>query len=109
MNHNLHLWLIRGKKLVAATTGNVQKGYTSATADTTWISWDDFRLVRGIAESGSLVGAAAALNLNHSTVFRRLGATARPGAVLATNTSYLDIDPIAAASGRAGDVIGLHN
>jgi len=38
------------------------------------ISWDDFRLVRGIAESGSLVGAAAALNLNHSTVFRRLGA-----------------------------------
>jgi len=38
------------------------------------ISWDDFRLVRGIAESGSLVGAAAALNLNHSTLFRRLGA-----------------------------------
>ena len=38
------------------------------------ISWDDFRLVRGIAESGSLVGAATALNLNHSTVFRRLGA-----------------------------------
>ncbi|MDI9849055.1 LysR family transcriptional regulator [Rhodoblastus sp. 17X3] len=38
------------------------------------ISWDDFRLVRGIAESGSLVGAAASLNLNHSTVFRRLGA-----------------------------------
>jgi DNA-binding transcriptional LysR family regulator len=38
------------------------------------ISWDDFRLVRGIAESGSLVGAAATLNLNHSTVFRRLGA-----------------------------------
>ena len=37
------------------------------------ISWDDFRLVRGIAESGSLVGAASALNLNHSTVFRRLG------------------------------------
>jgi 3-hydroxyacyl-CoA dehydrogenase len=41
-------------------------------------------------------------------VFRRLGATAKPGAVLATNTSYLDIDPIAAASARAGDVIGLH-
>ncbi|MCC6775899.1 MAG: enoyl-CoA hydratase/isomerase family protein [Hyphomicrobiales bacterium] len=41
-------------------------------------------------------------------VFRRLGATAKAGAVLATNTSYLDIDPIAAAGGRAGDVIGLH-
>ena len=41
-------------------------------------------------------------------VFRRLGATAKPGAVLATNTSYLDIAPIAAASGRGADVIGLH-
>ena len=41
-------------------------------------------------------------------VFRRLGAVAKPGAVLATNTSYLDVDPIASASGRAMDVIGLH-
>jgi 3-hydroxyacyl-CoA dehydrogenase len=41
-------------------------------------------------------------------VFARLGALARPGAVLATNTSYLDVDAIAAASGRAGDVLGLH-
>ena len=41
-------------------------------------------------------------------VFRRLGATAKPGAVLATNTSYLDIDPIAEASGHPSDVIGLH-
>ena len=41
-------------------------------------------------------------------VFRRLGGVAKPGAVLATNTSYLDIEPIAEASGRPGDVIGLH-
>lgn len=41
-------------------------------------------------------------------VFRRLGAVAKPGAVLATNTSYLDVDQIAAVSGRAHDVIGLH-
>ncbi|MDB5568951.1 MAG: lysR [Hyphomicrobiales bacterium] len=37
-------------------------------------SWDDFRLVKAIADSKSLVGAAEALSLNHSTVFRRLGA-----------------------------------
>ncbi len=42
-------------------------------------------------------------------VFAELAEVARPGAVLATNTSYLDIDAIAAAAGeRAGDVIGLH-
>lgn len=37
-------------------------------------SWDDFRLVKAIADSRSLVGAADALSLNHSTIFRRLGA-----------------------------------
>ena len=37
-------------------------------------SWDDFRLVKAIADHQSLGGAAEALGLNHSTVFRRLGA-----------------------------------
>ncbi|MGY0194381.1 3-hydroxyacyl-CoA dehydrogenase NAD-binding domain-containing protein [Leptothrix sp. BB-4] len=41
-------------------------------------------------------------------VFRRLDAVARPGAVLATNTSYLDIDTIAAVTSRPQDVLGLH-
>lgn len=38
------------------------------------ISWDDFRLVKAISDTRSLVGAAEILGLNHSTVFRRLGA-----------------------------------
>lgn len=41
-------------------------------------------------------------------VFARLDAVARPGAVLATNTSYLDVDEIAAVTSRPGDVLGLH-
>ncbi|MFM9974086.1 MAG: LysR family transcriptional regulator [Beijerinckiaceae bacterium] len=36
------------------------------------ISWDEFRLVKAIADSGSLAGAGDVLGLNHSTVFRRL-------------------------------------
>ncbi len=41
-------------------------------------------------------------------LFAELGAVAKPGAILASNTSYLDIDALAAASGRAPDVLGLH-
>ncbi|MGO4574016.1 LysR family transcriptional regulator [Microvirga sp. 2TAF3] len=35
--------------------------------------WDDFRLVKVIAEANGLAGAADRLGVNHSTVFRRLG------------------------------------
>ena len=41
-------------------------------------------------------------------VFRKLDAVAKPGAILATNTSTLDIDAIAAVTKRPQDVIGLH-
>lgn len=41
-------------------------------------------------------------------VFAELDRVMKAGAVLATNTSALDLDEIAAVTGRAGDVIGLH-
>lgn len=41
-------------------------------------------------------------------VFTQLDAAMKPGAVLATNTSYLDVNEIAAATSRPADVIGLH-
>lgn len=37
------------------------------------LAWDDFRLVKAIAEVRSLPAAASLLGVNHSTVFRRLG------------------------------------
>jgi len=42
------------------------------------------------------------------SVFRELDRHVRPGAILATNTSTLDVDEIAAVTGRPQDVIGLH-
>ena len=42
-------------------------------ADPQTVAWDDFKLVRLIAEAKGLAGAAERLGINHSTAFRRLG------------------------------------
>lgn len=41
-------------------------------------------------------------------VFAQLGALTKPGAILASNTSFLDIEALARASGRPADVCGMH-
>jgi 3-hydroxyacyl-CoA dehydrogenase len=41
-------------------------------------------------------------------IFGRLDKIMKPGAILASNTSYLDIDEIAASTSRPQDVVGLH-
>jgi 3-hydroxyacyl-CoA dehydrogenase len=41
-------------------------------------------------------------------IFGKLDRVAKPGAILASNTSYLDIDEIAASTNRPGDVLGMH-
>jgi 3-hydroxyacyl-CoA dehydrogenase len=41
-------------------------------------------------------------------VFGRLDRVVKPGAILATNTSTLDVNRIAAAMGRPADVVGTH-
>ena len=41
-------------------------------------------------------------------IFGRLDKIAKPGAILASNTSYLNIDEIAASTSRPEDVVGLH-
>jgi len=42
------------------------------------------------------------------SIFGKLDGIAKPGAILATNTSYQDVDVIAAATKRPADVLGLH-
>jgi 3-hydroxyacyl-CoA dehydrogenase len=41
-------------------------------------------------------------------VFGKLDAICKPGAILASNTSYLNVDEIAASTARPQDVLGMH-
>ena len=41
-------------------------------------------------------------------IFSKLDGIAKPGAILASNTSYLDVNAIAAVTNRPQDVLGLH-
>jgi len=41
-------------------------------------------------------------------IFAKLDGIVKPGAILASNTSYLDINEIASVTTRPGDVVGMH-
>jgi 3-hydroxyacyl-CoA dehydrogenase len=41
-------------------------------------------------------------------IFGKLDTIAKPGAILASNTSYLNVDEIAASTSRPQDVLGMH-
>ncbi|MGH8484671.1 MAG: 3-hydroxyacyl-CoA dehydrogenase NAD-binding domain-containing protein, partial [Pseudomonas sp.] len=47
------------------------------------------------------------IGLKHE-IFKTLDLVCKPGAILASNTSYLDIDNIASATRRPQDVVGMH-
>ena len=42
------------------------------------------------------------------SIFKKLDGVCKSGAILATNTSYQDVDAIAAATSRPEDVVGMH-
>jgi 3-hydroxyacyl-CoA dehydrogenase len=66
------------------------------------LSYDDLRDADVIIEA-----VFESMDLKRS-IFAMLDRVAKPGAVLATNTSTLDIEQIAAATQRPADVIGMH-
>jgi 3-hydroxyacyl-CoA dehydrogenase len=61
-----------------------------------------------IAEADIVIEAVFEDMAVKEKVFRQLDATMKRGAILATNTSTLDVDRIAAFTGRPEDVVGTH-
>ena len=66
-------------------------------------SWAD-----GVARADLVIEAVVEDLAIKQQVFRELDRVAPPDAILATNTSTLDIDAIAAATSRPSSVLGLH-
>jgi 3-hydroxyacyl-CoA dehydrogenase len=61
-----------------------------------------------VAEADLVIEAVFELMEVKQDIFRKLDQQARPDAILATNTSYLDINEIASVTSRPQQVIGLH-
>jgi 3-hydroxyacyl-CoA dehydrogenase len=64
--------------------------------------------IEGVAEADLVIEAVFEDMDAKKEVFAQLGTSARADAVLATNTSYLDVDAIAASAGRPERVLGMH-
>ena len=60
------------------------------------------------AEADIVIEAAFEEMAVKQQIFGELDRLAKPGAILASNTSYLDIPTIAAATKRPADVLGMH-
>ncbi len=102
--------LDRGLAVIGATYDSMVKRGRLTAADKD----RRMRLIRGTLDYSELAPADVlieavfeSLDLKRK-IFNALDEVARPGAVLATNTSTLDVTEIAAATRRPQDVIGLH-
>ncbi len=98
-------------------TGTIRKNY-EATAAKGRMTGDQVAGAMGLLDPTLDFSALATCDLIIEAVFEtmeikkeifaKLDKVAKPGAILASNTSYLNIDEIAACTSRPEDVVGLH-
>ena len=89
--------------------GLIAKGRLSAEAKTaTMCRFSASLAYASLAQVDLVIEAVFEELAVKQAVFAELDQVCKPGAILATNTSYLDIDAIAASISRPADVIGLH-
>jgi 3-hydroxyacyl-CoA dehydrogenase len=102
--------LTRGLSIVEKNyAGSVQRGKLSEEQATACRA-----RIRGVTDYAALEHADLVIEAVFEDpqlkkeIFAKLDAVCKRGAILATNTSYQDVDAIAAATKRPEDVIGMH-
>jgi 3-hydroxyacyl-CoA dehydrogenase len=102
--------LDRGMGVVAKNYGiSVSRGsITQQKMDTSLALITPSTEYADLAQADIVIEAALERMDVKKQIFAHLDKIMKPGAVLATNTSYLSIDEIASATGRPGDVVGCH-
>ena len=87
----------------------VEKGRLSPEArEEEWARIEGATQYEGLSPADMVIEAAFEDEAVKAGIFGELDRVLRPGAIIATNTSYLDINRLAAATSRPDDVIGLH-
>ncbi|MEM6758693.1 MAG: 3-hydroxyacyl-CoA dehydrogenase NAD-binding domain-containing protein [Pseudomonadota bacterium] len=97
-------------RIAANLSGALKRGKISADAHDAMLS-DALTIVTDYAELAAVDLVIEAVFEDMAVkkqVFAQLDAVCKPGCVLASNTSYLNIDEIAATTSRPADVLGLH-
>jgi 3-hydroxyacyl-CoA dehydrogenase len=97
--------------------GIIHKNYDATAARSgapaDWVS-ERLNFIKGAVGMAEVKDADLVIEAVYETmavkldVFKKLDQSAKPGAVLATNTSFLDVNKIGAATKRPQDVVGLH-
>jgi 3-hydroxyacyl-CoA dehydrogenase len=87
---------VKSGKMAAEKASTIQKNFTSST------QWSDIALADLVIEA-----VFEDMEVKH-VVFQKIEEYAHPEALLASNTSYLDIDAIAAKTKNPSRIFGLH-
>ncbi len=102
--------LDRGLGVIAKNYENsAAKGRFSAEQVEQWMGQLSGSLSQDDLADCDLVIEAVFENMDvKKEIFTNLDRICKPGAILASNTSYLDVNEIASVTGRPGDVVGMH-
>ena len=97
------------KRIRDTIESNVQRGRITADDGQKRIAALSTGLeLKALADADLIIEAVFENMALKKEIFAKLDAIAKPGAVLASNTSTLDVDEIATATKRPQDVLGMH-